>query len=150
MTECLESLAESITKENYEILLKLFHPFCPHITEELWHNLGNKTFLSLESWPKAQENKINENFEKQEQAVEKTIQDISNIVKMLQEKKQSPKKVYLYTLPQELKAYQDHKTKIQKSINLSLEIFAVNDKNKIDPQNKASKAKPGKPAIYIK
>jgi len=25
----------------------------------------------------------------------------------------------------------------------------VNDKNKIDPENKAGKAKPGKPAIFL-
>ncbi len=149
MTECLESLSESISKENYEILLKLFHPFCPHITEELWHNLGNKTFLSLESWPKFQEHKINEKLEQQEQAVEKTIQDINNIIKMLAEKKQFPKKVFLYTIPNELDLYKNNLPKLQKSINIPLEIFAVNDKNKIDPQNKAGKAKPGKPAIYL-
>ncbi len=146
---CIDSLSESIKRENYEILLKLFHPFCPHITEELWHNLGNKTFLSLESWPKVQESKINENLEKQEQAVGKTIQDISNILKMLAEKKQVPKKVFLYTIPNELNTYKQSKESIQKSLNLPLEVFAVNDKNKVDPQNKASKAKPGKPAIYV-
>lgn len=31
-----------ITKEYFEILMKLLHPFMPFITEELWHALGNK------------------------------------------------------------------------------------------------------------
>jgi len=149
MTDCLDSLSESISKKNYEILLKLFHPFCPHITEELWHDLGNKTFISLEKWPKVDNSKINENLEKQEQAIEKTIQDINNIIKIMKEKKQAPKKVYLYTIPNELNTYKDNLPKLQKSINIPISLFAVNDKNKFDPQNKAGKAKPGKPAIYL-
>jgi leucyl-tRNA synthetase len=149
MTDCLDSLSESISKQNYEILLKLFHPFCPHITEELWHDLGNKTFISLEKWPKVDNSKINENLEKQEQAIEKTIQDINNIIKIMKEKKQAPKKVYLYTIPNELNIYKDNLPKLQKSINIPISLFAVNDKNKFDPQNKAGKAKPGKPAIYL-
>ena len=149
MTDCLDSLSESISKQNYEILLKLFHPFCPHITEELWHDLGNKTFISLEKWPKVDNSKINENLEKQEQAIEKTIQDINNIIKIMKEKKQAPKKVYLYTIPNELNTYKDNLPKLQKSINIPISLFAVNDKNKFDPQNKAGKAKPGKPAIYL-
>ena len=38
---------------------------------------------------------------------------------------------------------------IKKKTNLNIEIFAVNDKNKYDPQSKASKAKSEKPAIFI-
>jgi hypothetical protein len=30
-----------------------------------------------------------------------------------------------------------------------VKVFAVNDKAKYDPEGKASKAKPGKPAIFI-
>ena len=42
---------ESVSKEHLGVFLKLLHPFCPHITEELWHKLGNKTLLSLEALP---------------------------------------------------------------------------------------------------
>ncbi len=141
---------KSISKQDAESFLKLLHPFCPHITEELWHALGNKTFISLESWPKANEGKINENIEKQEEQVEKTLEDIKNIIRIVKEKQnKEAKRLYLYVIPNELSTYKDSKNTIEKSINLSLEIFAVNDKNKIDPQNKAQKAKPGKPAIYL-
>jgi leucyl-tRNA synthetase len=27
-------------------------PFAPHLSEEIWHLLGNKTFISIEGWPK--------------------------------------------------------------------------------------------------
>jgi leucyl-tRNA synthetase len=35
----------------YETLLKLLAPFAPHITEELWHELGHTTSIHLEPWP---------------------------------------------------------------------------------------------------
>ena len=38
--------------------LVLLAPFAPHITEELWHKLGNKTSIHLESWPKYDEKMI--------------------------------------------------------------------------------------------
>jgi leucyl-tRNA synthetase len=39
------------TRESYEVLLKLLHPFAPHVTEELWQMLGHKPFLLTSSWP---------------------------------------------------------------------------------------------------
>ena len=38
---------------------------------------------------------------------------------------------------------------IKKKTLLEISIFAVNDKNKVDPENKSARAKPGKPAIYL-
>jgi leucyl-tRNA synthetase len=37
--------------EAVRALLLLMAPFTPHITEELWHRLGHKTSIHLESWP---------------------------------------------------------------------------------------------------
>ena len=31
--------------------LKLLHPFAPHLAQELWFELGNKTILDFEPWP---------------------------------------------------------------------------------------------------
>jgi leucyl-tRNA synthetase len=52
----LEKL-ENISKENYEILIRLISPFIPHIGEELWSILDNKKSVSLSSWPKYDKNK---------------------------------------------------------------------------------------------
>jgi len=49
---------EGISKNDYEVILKLLAPFAPHITEELWANLGHKKSIHLESWPKYDEKKI--------------------------------------------------------------------------------------------
>ncbi len=39
------------SREAMEIFLKLFSPFAPHMTEELWSKLGHKTLLCRETWP---------------------------------------------------------------------------------------------------
>ena len=47
----------SITKDEFAILIKLLNPFAPHLTEELWENLGEKSLISLEKWPEYDESK---------------------------------------------------------------------------------------------
>jgi leucyl-tRNA synthetase len=37
--------------EAVQSLLLLMSPFAPHITEELWHRLGNETSIHLQPWP---------------------------------------------------------------------------------------------------
>jgi leucyl-tRNA synthetase len=52
------SKADLISKEVYAKFLKLLAPFVPHITEELWHNLGEKKSINLSNWPKWNPNLI--------------------------------------------------------------------------------------------
>lgn len=40
-----------VPKSAYETLLVLLAPFAPHLTEELWHDLGHKTSIHQETWP---------------------------------------------------------------------------------------------------
>lgn len=40
-----------IMQEEYKILLKLLAPFAPHMTEELWSQLGHTSSIHIESWP---------------------------------------------------------------------------------------------------
>ncbi|MFR5880793.1 MAG: class I tRNA ligase family protein [Cloacibacillus evryensis] len=40
----------SIKREGVETLLCCLSPFAPHITEELWHQMGNEDFLSVRRW----------------------------------------------------------------------------------------------------
>jgi len=47
----MEKQKEDLAKKDMEVFLKLLAPFAPHITEELWHQLGNKKSIHLESWP---------------------------------------------------------------------------------------------------
>jgi leucyl-tRNA synthetase len=47
-----------LSRGNYEIILKLLAPFAPHITEEIWANLGNKKSIHIENWPDFDPKKI--------------------------------------------------------------------------------------------
>ena len=141
-----EAFPEKISKDVAEKFLKLLHPFCPHITEELWHKLGNKNFISLQKWPISDEKKIDEKLEKQEEQVEILIKDINNILKIVKTK---PKKAMVYVIPNEKKIYEDSLGKIKKRTNLDVKIYSVSDKNKYDPENKTKKVKPGRPGIYL-
>jgi len=48
----LNTLQENgATRGDFEVFLHLLNPFAPHITEELWHMLGNDTMLSVAPWP---------------------------------------------------------------------------------------------------
>ena len=40
-----------VTKWQYEALLLLMAPFAPHVTEEIWANLGHKKSIHQEKWP---------------------------------------------------------------------------------------------------
>ncbi|MEK6882557.1 MAG: class I tRNA ligase family protein, partial [Nanoarchaeota archaeon] len=133
---------KEISRKNAESFLKMLHPICPHITEELWHSLGNKTFISLESWPVVDESKINEKFEVAERNVDKSVTDILNVLKIIKEKTgKEGNKIYLYVIPNELGNYSTEA--IAKRTGKEVKVFAVNDKAKYDPEGKASKAKLG-------
>lgn len=51
----------TITKDELTTFIKLLNPFAPHLTEEMWENMGNATFCSLEKWPEYDESKTVEN-----------------------------------------------------------------------------------------
>ncbi|MDD5148377.1 MAG: class I tRNA ligase family protein, partial [Candidatus ainarchaeum sp.] len=145
----LESLQPEESRETLESFIRLFAPFCPHIAEELFAELGNKGFVSNSGWPKADEKKINPKFEEEEKALDKLVEDINNVVKMVKSKGLQPKKVFLYCIPPEKNVLQENLPSIALKTGLEAKAFAVNDKEKYDPQNKAGKAKPLKPAIFL-
>ena len=143
LRELFDVLPEETSKKVLEDSLKILHPFCPHITEELWERLGNKKFISLEKWPKADKKKIKELFEKQDLVISKLISDVNQILKLVKGKN----KIYIYILPNEKELYDIGL--INKRLGKQINIFTVNDKSKYDPSNMSKKTKPGRPAIYL-
>ena len=136
---------KEISKKDLGSLIKLISPFCPHLTEELWNKIGNKSFVSLEKWPQFDEKKIDEQFEESEKMIDSLVNDINNILRIVINKK----KVFIYSLPNEKEIYKEAKETIEKKTNLTVSVYAVNDKDKYDPEGKSKKAKPKKPAIYL-
>ncbi len=50
------SVGGKISKEQYELVLKLVAPYAPHITDELWVNvLGNEASIHATRWPEVDE-----------------------------------------------------------------------------------------------
>ncbi|MDB5204467.1 MAG: leucyl-tRNA synthetase [Candidatus Taylorbacteria bacterium] len=43
--------SKSVTKKSYESFLTLLSVFAPHMTEEIWRNLGNKQTIFKGKWP---------------------------------------------------------------------------------------------------
>ena len=139
---------KELAKSDFESFIKLLSPFCPHIAEELWEKSGGKGFVSVAEWPIADESKMNEKFEAEEKNFEKTVSDILNILRIVKEKEgRDGGKIYLYAIPNELSSYNPEA--LTKRVGKPVAVFAVNDRKKHDPQNKAGKAKPGKPGIFI-
>ncbi|MGF1492392.1 MAG: valine--tRNA ligase [Microcoleaceae cyanobacterium] len=63
-------------------LLKLLHPFMPHITEEIWHTLtqtGTEDCLALQSYPKLDESLIDPELEEDFKLIIETIRTLRNL-----------------------------------------------------------------------
>jgi leucyl-tRNA synthetase len=43
----------SLTKDSYELFLRILAPFAPHLTEELWAAAGHDESIHTEAWPTA-------------------------------------------------------------------------------------------------
>jgi leucyl-tRNA synthetase len=52
--------AEPLAPEDMKSLLKLIHPFAPHMAQELWSQAGGTTYLDFEPWPTYDAALINE------------------------------------------------------------------------------------------
>ncbi len=127
--------------------IKLISPIMPHIAEELWSKLKKRRFVSSDKWPGFDESKIDDKFDKEDAMLDKLVNDIKQIKTITGKEKP---KVYIYPIPPEMKIYQDNIEMIKNSAGLNeVIVFAINDKNKHDPEGKSGKAKPGKPGIYV-
>jgi len=141
---------KNVSKNDAENFLKILSVFCPHISEDLWEKMGNKNFISLEKWPNANESKIDLKLEEQEKIIDKLIQDIINVSRILKERNsKSPQKVFVSTIPNEKKIFYEEKNLIEKRTGLKVEIFSVNENIQNKLKEKSKNVKPGKPAIYL-
>ncbi len=68
-------------------------PIIPHVCEEIWERLGNESFVSLQSWPKIELEKIDKEAVILENIVLETIENIKEILRAL--KKEKPKKCWI-------------------------------------------------------
>lgn len=56
MMVCINTAEKgSISREDFQDLLKILAPFAPHLSEELWFELGNTESIHLQAWPEFNE-----------------------------------------------------------------------------------------------
>jgi len=84
---------KEIARYVLERWIKLMAPITPHIAEELWFLLGNKKFVSLESYPKVESKSISRDIEIGEEIIIRLVDDIQEIIKVTGI---TPRKVYVY------------------------------------------------------
>ena len=143
-----DSFENELSKNDFAYFVRLLAPFAPHVAEEIWSKIGNKGFVSDAIWPAADETKIDENIEKAERIVEQTILDVQNVLKIVRERQgKKAEHVYLYAIPSEVGLFDS--VILRQRLSLDVSVFAANDKKKFDPEDRSTKAKPGKPAIYV-
>jgi len=136
---------DNISKKDFGTFLKMLAVFCPHICEELWHKLGNKSFISLEKWPVA--GKIDEKLLKEETTLEKLIEDIKNIFKILETRGEKRKnKITVFAIPNEVNLYKQAEGRLEKIFCMKVEVLSVKEAK---VTGKVIKAVPGKPGILI-
>jgi leucyl-tRNA synthetase len=87
---------EAINKVFLDVLdaqVRMLAPVTPHICEELWEKMGGKGFVSLASWPKPDEAKVDVKAEENEALIMNTLEDTLNIMKATG---MTPKKICYY------------------------------------------------------
>ena len=80
--------------EALKMWLKLLAPFAPHICEELWSQMSEKSFISIAEWPQINEKQKDIFAEEQENLLKEAIDDTLNVLKAT---KITPKKICYYT-----------------------------------------------------
>jgi len=89
-----QSTVHKILRQVLETRVRLLAPFAPHLCEEIWHQMGNPDFISVEEWPNGDEAQIDASVLAGEEIVKVLQEDISNIIQVT---KMSPKRICLYT-----------------------------------------------------
>jgi len=81
----------------YEVLktrILLLAPFTPHLCEEIWHEMGNTSFISMAKWPTFDAVKVDRKVIEQEVFIKSIQGDTTHIIHVT---KMKPKMIYYYT-----------------------------------------------------
>ncbi len=76
----------------------MLQPIAPHLSEELWHKLGNTSFSSTESWPSPDLSMVNAKVELQEGLIDSVISDAKQVAQLMSKKQgKKPKSITIIT-----------------------------------------------------
>jgi leucyl-tRNA synthetase len=141
-----ETLQEKTIKYSKRSLILMLAPFIPHICEEMWKIIGEDSYVSVTSWPKIH----SEEYYKKTLEVMEKYDEIAEDIKKISKVLRTPvKKAFIYIIPPELSIYKELATLLKRRLNIDVTLYANNNPNKYDPQNKAKQARKGRPGIYL-
>ena len=83
-----------IMNKTIKTLILLLSPFTPFFCEEAWELIGEKGNASTAQWPSFDKNSIKPELDELEEIVEKTLDDIKTILKLINVEK--PKKIEIF------------------------------------------------------
>ena len=72
-------IAQKVSLYVLETTLKLMHPYCPFITEEIWSHFNDNKMLINAEWPKSDKQLINSQIEDELSTIMKLISSVRNI-----------------------------------------------------------------------
>ena len=84
-----KEISQNLLNEFIEIQTKVLSPFCPFVSEEIWHALGKKDFASISEWPKFEDKLIDKEAEMIAQITDTARKDIIEIIKLTKIEKAS-------------------------------------------------------------
>ena len=142
-----EEINKSVINYTLETMAKFLSIYSPFISEDIWSKMGKSTLVCLEKWPEFDEKKIDAEVIKQEEIFKKICEDIKQVVKLSKRNKN----LYLYvSTEKELLSLQQSTSFLKKELGFeNVKAFLAKDPKKHDPENKAKRAKFGKPGIYV-
>jgi len=76
---------KSIAKKYFEAVTLMIAPIVPHVAEEAWHLMGHKDLISASKWPVAEEEKINEDYEKAEEIIKGVLEDSMELMNLIKD-----------------------------------------------------------------
>lgn len=143
----IKNCNEKILKNGIETLIKLMSPIIPHTSEEMWSIIGGKGFISTAPWPEPDMKKIEKRIMMLEGTYKKTIEDINHVSKLAKGK---AKHLCLYfATDDELEYFNESLDHLKKTGFEKVSLFKSTATDIYDPQDKAKRAKFGKPGIYV-
>ncbi len=129
---------KEIIEKVLTILLKLITPIVPHFSEEMWEELGNKKFISLERMPDYSEENVNMKIEAGEDVIRSIISDIEEIKKISGIDR--PKKITIFVSPAwKYKVYEYYAQKVPMKDVIGKEEFKQIKKEIADYYSKLQK-----------
>jgi leucyl-tRNA synthetase len=125
---------------------KLLAPFTPHCAEEIWSRCGGEGFVTSAQWPRVDKKLIKRDLERLEDVLKRTIDDLSHVLRLVGKKKTA----HLYVADEEFDHLADACEYIRARLGFDqVKVWRASDPERYDPESRAAKAKPGRPALYL-